>query len=299
MNDDAPAVGARGENAMTRRVAFGTFAIVVLSSAGLAAADRPMRPPVAFLQGVGTLGTKYHGGTQAIAFMVDVESPVKTPIPNGQVMLTWQPLPNAPTLTSPTISTQNWGYGKTFEIKPGSQMVAITPNEALPVCGSAVVNVKLFPEGNASIDNTWRHTHIKTANCSYSSKFQNPWDSIEPDRVDAQKQGVVYLNTASISKVPSCANNDWAEVSMQLVNRSGKQGEISVTVMDPDGKTTDAFQTFTIKANQTLTPSLKLYRPTRTGVMSIKVTGKIPVASQATSFDFEGECDIAMDPLTN
>jgi hypothetical protein len=266
---------------------------------------REQLQPKAYIKEMGTFGTQYAGAANgALTFLVDVENPQSTTIPAVQVNWAWQLVPTNPALASSLQDKTNWGYGKTKDLKPGSNEFAITPNEAIPVCGYGQVMINLFPEGSANLENVWRHTQVHTSNCSYSATFGNPWNQMEPDRVDAQKAGVVYVNNAVMTKPPVCGTSDWTEVRFDLVNRAGKDGSLMVDITDPNGTLPLAEQGVNIKNGQSISPIITMFRPTRTGKLAIKLVGSdwqgknpIPVVNPGAWLDFEGTCTVSVDPV--
>jgi hypothetical protein len=273
--------------------------------AGPERAPRPMLSPQAFPRQMGVLGTQY-AGKAPIAFIAEVDNPLTTPVNNVQVNFWWMPQPQVASLSYQTGG--QWPQErlqKTVTLQPGANEVAFIPTSAVPVCGWAGVNVQLGPAGTANVDSTNRLTSLQETNCTYTGAFGSDWDTIEPDRVAAQKANVAYVNDVVMTSPPVCGTNTMTQLRFDFVNNTPAAGWVLVKIVDPKGFVV-ASQGVTInapRAGNRVTPAfVNMLRPSVVGTLAIQLSTNaefgppIATVSPGLKVDLEGTCTIGVQP---
>lgn len=288
---------------------LGPFAIAGLLTISVAGhAERPRAEMLrkAYIKGL-SVTPKYAGGARQLTFELAVENPNTVPVAGTMSFFGWWPAPAWPALSVPSAYSSEYGYPSNATFKPGANTLTFTPNEIVPVCGLAPIRVALTGDGpnqGAGVDTTWKATTLRMSGCAYSGTYQNNWNNIEPDRVQAQQQGVVYVNALTLTSPPDCANTNWMTVTAQLVNATGKTGSIEVTMYDVDGKRPIAMQFFRLDAGQAIFAVLYASRPSGLGTMNLTLTAAgwnglnpLPVVNPGVSMTLSGTCNASLDAL--
>jgi hypothetical protein len=260
--------------------------------------------PQAFPRQMGVFGTQY-GGRAPIAFVTEVDNPLSTPINGVQVTFLWTPQPQNPSVSvQPPAGWPTQTAEKTVTLRPGANEVTFVPSAILPICGFAYINVLLGPPGTPGLDTNTRLTTVQASSCSYSGTFNNPWDTMEPDRVVAQKVGVAWVNNVVMTAPPACGSNTWTQLRFDFVNATTGSGQVLVHMTDPNGDVVGS-QAVTINApkggNSVTSAVVNVQRPSVTGPLKIQfmnVEGQKPitVANPGLTFDLEGTCTIGIQP---
>jgi hypothetical protein len=295
--NDVNAVNARGMLGARWLIRLGAVGALTVSATGHAGG-------AARVSSVGTFGTQYAGGVGALAFILDIDNPTGATFP-AEARWTWQTFPLQPAVSAP----EPWAEfvtTKDFSVKPGSSLTDVVPTQALPVCGRATASVVLMSTAG-SVDPAARRTQVHTSSCNYSVTFVDPTLQMAPDRVDYAEKGHVWINNATMTRPVVCERAERVRILLQLVNWSGSAGIVPLEIIDPDGTTVLATARVPIGKDAAVPAILEALRPTHTGKLTIRPplvggrggrpAGELPFAELGFALDFEGVCNVSVDPL--